>query len=194
MIIEDNLLKELVNLQGEIYSFIKNNNTSKDQIEKMLRNLEKRRYNILNEIRIYNNKIKDENNKIESLDNRYKATYENDTLRIYIPETMPKFKQINNVTYKRILLNISEITKPYSNLLLDNVFIYIKIYDNQKNWDVDNKFIKPISDALILSNVIKDDNINSMYYCVRGFYDDYPHTEVIIKNASDISVFLEKID
>ena len=151
MIIEDNLLKELVNLQGEIYSFIKTSNPSNDQAEKLLRNLEKRRFNILNEIKLYNNKIKDENNKIDSLDNRYIATYNGDVLRLYIPETMPKFKQINNFTYKRIMLNIAEITKPYSKAFFDEVFIYIKIYENQKNWDVDNKFIKPISDR---SNLI----------------------------------------
>lgn len=146
MIIEDNLLKELVNLQGEIYSFIKTSNPSNDQAEKLLRNLEKRRFNILNEIKLYNNKIKDENNKIDTLDNRYIATYTNNILKLYIPETMPKFKQINNFTYKRIMLNISEITKPYSKAFSGEVFIYIKIYGNQKNWDVDNKFIKPISD------------------------------------------------
>lgn len=154
MIIEDNLLKELVNLQGEIYSFIKTGNPSNDQAEKLLRNLEKRRFNILNEIKLYNNKIKDENNKIDSLDNRYIATYNGDVLRLYIPETMPKFKQINNFTYKRIMLNIAEITKPYSKAFYNEVFIYIKIYENQKNWDVDNKFIKPISDR---SNLIGND-------------------------------------
>lgn len=150
MIIEDNLLKELVNLQGEIYSFIKTGNPSNDQTEKLLRNLEKRRFNILNEIKLYNNKIKDENNKIDSLDNRYIATYNGDVLRLYIPETMPKFKQINNFTYKRIMLNIAEITKPYSKAFSNEAFIYIKIYENQKNWDVDNKFIKPISDRFNL--------------------------------------------
>lgn len=150
MIIEDNLLKELVNLQGEIYSFIKTSNPSNDQAEKLLRNLEKRRFNILNEIKLYNNKIKDENNKIDSLDNRYIATYNGDVLRLYIPETMPKFKQINNFTYKRIMLNIAEITKPYNKAFSNEVFIYIKIYENQKNWDVDNKFIKPISDRFNL--------------------------------------------
>jgi len=150
MIIENNLLKELVNLQGEIYSFIKSNNPSNEQTENLLRNLEKRRFNILNEIKLYNNKIKDENNKIDTLDNRYIATYNGDILRLYIPETMPKFKQINTFTYKRIMLNIAEITKPYSKAFSDQVFIYIKIYENQKNWDVDNKFIKPISDRFNL--------------------------------------------
>lgn len=193
MVIDDNLLEELINLQGEIYSFIKINNPTNEQTETLLRNLEKRRFNILNQIKLYNNKIKDENNKIDSVDNGYIANYDFNILRLYIPETMPKFKQINNFTYKRIMLNIAEITKPYRNEFLGEVFIYIKIYDNQKNWDVDNKFIKPISDGLILSEVIKDDNINSMFYCVRGFYSDYPHTEVFIVNREYVDDFLEKV-
>ncbi len=193
MIIEDKLLKELINLQGEIYTFIKKNNPTNEQTEDLLRNIEKRRYNILNEIKIYNSKIKNDNDKIDTLDNRYIATYDDVALRIYIPETMPKYKQINNFTYKRIMLNIAEITKPYSRAFQGEVFIYIKIYDNQKNWDVDNKFIKPISDGLILSETIKDDNINSMFYCVKGFYSNYPHTEVFVVDSSYIADFMEKI-
>ena len=145
MIIKDRLIEELVNLQGEIYSYLQKGDMSSKQLEILLRNIEKRRYNILNEIKLYN-KIKDEDNKIDSLDNRYIATYNDGILKLYIPETMPKFKQINNFTYKRIMLNIAEITKPYSRAFFGEVFIYIKIYENKKNWDVDNKVIKPISD------------------------------------------------
>lgn len=193
MIIKDRLLEELINLQGEIYTYIRNGVYSKEQLENLLRNIEKRRYNILNDIKTYNNKIKDENNKIDSLDNRYIATYDYNMLKLYIPETMPKFKNINTFTYKRIMLNIAEITKPYSEAFSGEVFIYIKIYDNQQNWDVDNKFIKPISDGLILSEVIKDDNISAMFYMVRGFYSKYPHTEVCIVDSEYISDFMEKM-
>lgn len=153
MIIKDRLIEELVNLQGEIYSYLQKGDMSSKQLEILLRNIEKRRYNILNEIKLYN-KIKDEDNKIDSLDNRYIATYNDGILKLYIPETMPKFKQISNFTYKRIMLNIAEITKPYSRAFFGEVFIYIKIYENKKNWDVDNKVIKPISDR---SNIIWND-------------------------------------
>ena len=91
MIIKDRLIEELVNLQGEIYSYLQKGDMSSKQLEILLRNIEKRRYNILNEIKLYN-KIKDEDNKIDSLDNRYIATYNDGILKLYIPETMPKFK------------------------------------------------------------------------------------------------------
>ena len=192
MRIDDELLKELVNLQGSIYSFIKLNEQNKARTEELLRNIEMRRYNILNNIKLFNNKISNENNKIESLDDRYTATYKNDILKIYIPETMPKYKQINSFTYKRILLNIAEITKPYTHLFKKDIFLLIKIYDNKKNWDIDNKFIKPISDGLILSKTIVDDNINSMFYCVRGYEAKTQHTEVYITDGDKYHILLDK--
>ena len=194
MRIKDDLLEELINLQGEIYKYISNGTNSKDQLESLLRNIEKRRFNILEKVKVYNKSIENEDNKIDSLDSRYIASYDGSILRVYIPETMPKFKQINNFTYKRIMLNIAEITKAYKEAFLGEVFIYIKIYDNQTNWDVDNKFIKPISDGLILSEVIKDDNINAMFYMVRGFYADHPHTEVYVVDSEYISDFLAKME
>ena len=71
----------------------------------------------------------------------------------------------------------------------DKVFVLIRIYDNIKNWDVDNKFIKPIFDSLILNNIIEDDNIEKMFYCVQGEFSKIPHTEIYVttqKNAVNL--------
>ena len=77
----------------------------------------------------------------------------------------------------------------------DKVFILIKIYDKILGWDVDNRFIKPISDALITSGVIKDDNISKMLYSVKGEFSEIPHTEVYVFdgfNSKKIVNFLQK--
>jgi Holliday junction resolvase RusA-like endonuclease len=73
----------------------------------------------------------------------------------------------------------------------DKVIILITIYDNIKGWDIDNKFIKPISDALISSGVIQDDNIDKMFYAVKGEFSENPHTEVCITNANNSIKILE---
>ena len=104
---------------------------------------------------------------------------------------MPSYKNIKTHTHKRILTNIAEITKPFANKFQDAAFIYVKIFDNILNWDVDNKYIKPISDGLILSNVISDDNITKMFYCVKGEFSEEPHTEIYVFNSKNISEFLE---
>jgi hypothetical protein len=121
--------------------------------------------------------------KINYLNNRYNAIVENDILKIYIPEVIPKYKNINNYAYKNIMINVMEKTKEYKDLFNNElVFVFIKVVENQKNIDIDNKFIKPIVDGLVLSKVIADDNIANMFYGVIGITDKKknPYTEVYV--------------
>lgn len=161
---------------------------------KTFKEFEKRRFKILEEIKKYNENVEYETELIDYIDNRYKAEMIDDVLKLYIPEVMPKYKNIKTHTYKRILLNVAEITKEFKDMFKESAFIYIKIFDNQKGWDVDNKIIKPIPDGLILSEVISDDDISKMFYSVKGEYSEIPHTEVYISNSKNISEFLEKYD
>ena len=162
MIINEKLKKELNTLEKSINSILQNSSLTDFQIENFLRNLEKTRYNILAEIKLYNKDVEFEYEKIKTIDNEYKAELKDDILKIYVPEVMPSYKNLKTHTYKRILLNIAEITKDFAGLFNKEVFIYIKVFDKILGWDIDNKFIKPIADALILSNVIKDDNMTKM--------------------------------
>ena len=193
MIINEKMKKELINLQENIEIVLKNESLTNLQMESFLRTIEKSRYNILTEIKIYNKTVEFEYEKIKNIDNEYKAELTENILKIYVPEVMPSYKNIKTHTYKRILLNIAEITKQFEGLFVDSeVFIYIKIFDKILGWDVDNKYIKPISDALILSNVIKDDNMTKMSYCVKGEFSDVPHTEIYVTNTKNINKFLSK--
>lgn len=193
MIISDKLLNELVSLEENIQSIIDNNkNINSLQLEGFLRNLEKRRYNILSQIKLYNKTVEYKTERIQNISDEYNAEISDDMLKIYIPEPMPSYKNLKTHAFKNILLNIAEITKPYNNLFKNKVLICIKIFDNIKGWDIDNKFIKPISDALILSGVIQDDNIDKMFYCVKGEFSEIPHTEVYIADAKNGMKIIEK--
>lgn len=191
MIISDKLLNELVSLEENIHLIVENNKNINDiQLEAFLRNLEKRRYNILTQIKLYNKTVEYKTERIKNISDEYKAEVKGNILKIYIPEPMPSYKNLKTHAFKNILLNIVEITKPYVNMFTEGVFIYIKIFDNIKGWDIDNKSIKPISDALILSGVIQDDNIDKMFYCVKGEFSEIPHTEVYILDANNsIKIF-----
>jgi Holliday junction resolvase RusA-like endonuclease len=191
MIISDKLLTELVSLDENIHSIIQNKNVNDLQIEAFLRNLEKRRYNILTQIKLYNKTVEYKTEQIKNISDEYKAKVIDGSLKIYIPEPMPSYKNIKTHAFKNILLNITEIAKPYSNMFSDKVFILITIYDNIKGWDIDNKFIKPISDALIASGVIQDDNIDKMFYAVKGEYSENPHTEVCITSVKNSIKIIE---
>ncbi len=192
MIISDKLLNELVVLNENINMIIQNNNISDLQMEAFLRNLEKRRYNILTQIKLYNKTVEYKTQQIYNISCDYKAEIIDNCLKLYIPEPMPSYKNMKTHAFKNILLNITELTKPYENMFNDKVLILITIYDNIKGWDIDNKFIKPISDALIASGVIKDDNIDKMFYAVKGEISENPHTEVCIINEKNIMNYIEK--
>lgn len=189
------ILTELRNLRDNTDFIINNNeNIESKHIEDYLRNLERIRYNIFNKIKLYKKYEIDEYEMINYLNDRYKATIENDILKKYIPEVIPKFKNINNYSYKNIMLNVMEKTKSYKELFNNElVFVFIKIVENQKNIDIDNKFVKPIIDGLVLSKVISDDNIANVFYGVIGQTNKKkkPYTEVYVFKGQKMLKWIE---
>lgn len=192
MIINEKLKKELFNLERSTKSIMQNNSLTDSQIEEYLIILEKARYNILSEIKLYNKNVEFEYEKIKTIDKDYKAELVDDILKIYVPEVMPSYKNLKTHNSKRILLNIAEVTKPFAKQFDSEVFIYIRVFDNILGWDIDNKYVKPIADGLILSNVIKDDNMTKMSYAVKGEYSEIPHTEIYVVNDKNLYEDLEK--
>lgn len=162
-------------------------------MEDYLRDIERTRYNIFNKIRL-KERFDTENLELNYINKMYKATVEDDILKIYIPEVIPKFKNINNYAYKNIMLNVREHTEQYRNLFKDKlVFVLIKIVENQRNIDIDNKFVKPIIDGLVLSKVIEDDNIANMFYGVIGMTEKgkSPYTEVYVFEGEKILKWIQ---
>ncbi len=192
MIINEKLTKELDKLQETISLLSSNNSITDIQLENFLKTFEKTRYNILSEIKLYNKNVEFEYEKIKTIDDEYKAELTDNILKIYVPEVMPSYKNLKTHTHKRILLNIAEITKPFANQFGNEVFIFIKVFDKILGWDIDNKFIKPVADSLILSGVIQDDNMSKMFYCAKGEFSENPHTEIYVFDSQEISNFLEK--
>lgn len=163
-------------------------------IEKYLKNIEKLRYEIFNKLKI-NNKNETEN-KVNYINDEYKASYKNNILKIYIPEVIPKFKNINNYAYKNIMINTAEAIRDYKNLFGDKLtFVLIIIHENQINMDIDNKFVKPIIDALVLQKVVRDDNVTNMFYMVQGKNDtNNPYTDVYVMDAKYMVSWIESLE
>ena len=181
MIISEKLLNELQILNTDIENILVTKSLTTFQLDTFFKSFEKRRYNILSEIKLY----------IKTIDTNYSAELSNNILKIFVPETIPSYKNLKTHTYKRILLNVAEVTKEFKGVFDNKVFIFIKIFDDITGWDIDNKYIKPISDALISSGVIKDDNISKMYYAVKGEYSTTPHAEIYVIDSSKIDNFIE---
>ena len=108
------ILPELEQLKKQTDFMITNKEILENKdIEKYLRSLEKIRYEIFNKIKINNKEKLNENEKINYINNSYKATLAKDILKIYIPETLPKYKNISNFAYKNIMINTAEAVKGF---------------------------------------------------------------------------------
>ncbi len=191
------ILKELEDLKDKTEFIINNADTIEiNHMENYLRGFEKIRYNIFNKIKIREKYAVGEEEKINYLNKAYNANVENDILKIYIPEVIPKYKNINNFAYKNIMFNVMEQTQKYKNLFNNElVFVFIKVVENQKNIDIDNKFIKPIVDGLVLSKVIADDNIANMFYGVLGLTDENKktYTEVYVVKGEKMLEWIQNM-
>lgn len=94
---------------------------------------------------------------------------------------------------KRITNNIARITRKYEGLFYDKfTMTIIKIYDNTKIWDADNRNVKPIQDGIIHGKVIKDDNIYCSCYMVQGYYSDRQYAEVYVLSADEITKIINQ--
>jgi hypothetical protein len=194
MIISEKINKQLESFNNQIENVINSNSLTDIQIENFLINFDKVRYNLLSEIKEYNRNVDFEYEKIKTIDDNYTAELNDNILKLYIPEILPSFKNLKTHTYKRILLNVAEITKKFKGLFPNEVFIYIKVCDNIRGWDIDNKYVKPIADALIISGVIEDDNISKMFYCCKGEFSETPHTLIYVLDDKNIAQFLKKVE
>ena len=121
MIISDRLKKQLKDLEENIDALTYTNSIVGIQLESFLKNFEKARYNLLEEIKKQNNTVEYEYEKIKTIDNEYNTEFKNGILKIYIPEAMPSYKNIKTHAHKRILLNIKEICEQYAGAFQNEV-------------------------------------------------------------------------
>ena len=190
---EDLFLEELQELKFKIDFILNNKNiiTAKHK-ETFLRDLEKTRYNLFDNVKI-NNKYSTE--KIEFINNNYKAEIKQGILKIFIPEVLPKYKNVSNFAYKNIMLNVSEVCREYGNMFKDKLtFVLIIVHEKQINMDIDNKYVKPIIDGLVNSKIIQDDNVNNVFYSVIGKNDTKkPYTEVFVMDSRYLIGWIENV-
>lgn len=165
-----------------------------EELEKYFYKLEKTRMDMYDAVRQRNMWLEFMDDKgTEFIDYDYKAKVEDDILKIYIPEKIPSIKRGVNYIQKQITYNVSKVTNQYEGMFYDKfVMVIIKIYDDTKIWDTDNRNVKPIHDGLIDGKVIKDDNIYCTCYMVQGYHSDKPHTEVYVLSAEEIIRIINK--
>ena len=189
------ILPELEKVKQQADFMIKNKEILDDKdIETFLKSLEKIRYDMFAKVRL-NNKNRIGREPISYINEEYKAEVKQGILKIYIPEVLPKFKNISNYAYKNIMISTAEAIKDYQGLFDKRLtLVVIIVHEKQVNMDIDNKYVKPIIDSLVLQNIIQDDNISNMMYMVQGKNDTKkPYTEVFVMEATYMTTWLEKL-
>lgn len=190
---EDLFLEELQELKSKIDFIINNKNIINEKHKEVfLKELEKARYNLFDKVK-KNNLYATE--KIEFINNNYKAEVKQGILKVNIPEVLPKFKNVSNFAYKNIMLNVSEVCRVYENMFKDKLtFVLIIVHEKQNNMDIDNKYVKPIIDGLVISKIIQDDNVNNMFYSVIGKNDTKkPYTEVFVMDSRYLLSWIDSV-
>ena len=180
---DEEFFYETTKIKDIIDSFLLNKNSLDNKSkEKFLKELEQSRYNLFNTVNICNQHSKRE---IDFINKKYEATLKNNVLKIMIPEVLPKYKNISNYAYKNIMMNVAKSVEKYSGIFKDRLtFVLIVVHEKQVNMDIDNKYVKPIIDALVIQNIIQDDNINNMFYMVIGKSDTKnPYTETFVMDG-----------
>lgn len=188
-------IESLEKTKEEIESILLNKNMLNNQKkENCLKNLEKLRYEVFNNLELQN-KYSNNEDDIDFINNHYEVKSLNGILEINIPEVLPKYKNISHYAYKNIMINVAKTTKEYKNMFENKLtFVIIVVHEKQKNMDIDNKFVKPIIDGLVMSKVIKDDNFSNMFYLALGKNDTIkPYTEVFALDGKYILEWIEEI-
>ena len=191
----EKIIKEIEKIKDMSENLLKTKEEIKDEeLEMYFYKFEKVRMDMYDEVRQRNMWLEFMNDKgTEFIDYAYKAKVENDILKIYIPEKIPSIKKGVNYIQKQITYNVSKVTNKFAGLFYDKfVMVIIKIFDDTKIWDADNRNVKPIHDGLINGKVIKDDNIYCSCYMVQGYHSDRPHAEVYVLSAEDITKIINK--
>ncbi len=189
----EEFINEIKKMKDIVDNFLLNKNIiDNKKKEKFLKELEKTRYNLFSKADIQNKYSQD---TIDFINKQYKAELKDNILKVTIPEVLPKYKNVSNYAYKNIMMNVAKSTEQYSGLFKDNLtFVLIIVHEKQSNMDIDNKYIKPVVDALVISNVIKDDNINNMFYMALGKSDTVnAYTEVFVMEAKYMINWIENL-
>ena len=113
MLIDETVMKALKELEEETHKIVNSNNLSNKKLENYLVKLEQKRFIILERLKI-NNKILDGyENEIKTINSKYKCDMKNGIIKIYIPETIPYYKNNNTYAYKNILLNLIDVLEKF---------------------------------------------------------------------------------
>ena len=175
----------------------------KDILEKMSEHLENAKIELYRAIDRYNTDILRQMETDENYDGekdfiippseRWDIKIENGYIRISIPDFLFRTNKIkekfitDGQKCKRCAMVFRQMFR------LRKIFVYVKYFYPGKNWDIDNKAIKPIIDGIVRAGVVEDDTYNRVAYGIEGGIKENPLTIIYIFDYNDIGKLLPVI-
>lgn len=125
---------------------------------------------------------------------KWEVECNDDVIKIYIPDYLPKrnsiTKEIYNMWLKNLVCSLQSIIPTPQ---FEKIFVYIKMFIPGSLWDVDNRSIKMIIDSIRYSKIIKDDSFQYVAYGAEGSNKEPYHTEIYIMDYSKMPYILPAI-
>lgn len=115
--------------------------------------------------------------------------YDTDKIKIYIPDYPPRINKISSLFRDIWIRNIANCIRNLENCpQYSKAFVWVKFFLPRKDWDIDNRDIKPIVDGIRYSRIINDDTYDNICYGFEGYFNELPHTEIYIINYDDFKI------
>ncbi len=176
----------------------------KDILEKMSEHLENAKIELYRAIDRYNTDILRQMETDENYDGekdfiippseRWDIKIENGYIRISIPDFLFRTNKIKREIYHRWAKNVRDALWSLDKCsTYEKIFVYVKYFYPGKNWDIDNKAIKPIIDGIVRAGVVEDDTYNRVAYGIEGGIKENPLTIIYIFDYNDIGKLLPVI-
>lgn len=120
--------------------------------------------------------------------------YENNVIKVHVPDYMPLTGYLSSDAKNRWIGRINYAIQSLFNIPdWEKIFVYIIESAPGENWDIDNRNIKTIIDAVRYSRIVKDDNICYLAYGAEGICDTCYYTDIYIFDYYKLGEILPKI-
>lgn len=112
------------------------------------------------------------------------AKFENDIIKIHVDDYLPRTQKINSIISSMWVNSILASIHSLHNIKKwKKTMVYIMVSAPARNWDIDNRGISLIINAIKYSRLIKDDNLCHLAYGYEAKSEEDNFTDIFIFDA-----------
>jgi hypothetical protein len=165
----------------------------KDKIKQLYINIENSR-RLLSDL-VYEEIIQNTLDVDDTLDcDNWEVEQHGYVIKITIPECPSRLTETKKIYRERWIRNTCAALKKLQHKpVYEKIYVLVKVYYSNKDWDIDNRDLKPLIDGIRYSRLIKGDNIKNVAYIADGDISENERTEVTILPYSPVENALKNV-